>query len=110
MLLLTVDILVYNVSMAKKKTKASASLHLRLPAKLKRDAERIFDASGLDVSSAVRLFFVSVVAKQAIPLKFRTADGYPPDFVEELHRMAEDKKNLIGPFTSDEAIAYVDSL
>lgn len=94
----------------KKKAKASASLHIRLPGKLKRDVARVFEANGLDISSAVRLFFVSVISKQAIPLKFRTPDGYPPDFVEDLLRMADDKENLIGPFTAHEATEFVDSL
>lgn len=102
--------MVYNVYMKKKKP-SSTSLHLRLPAKLKRDAERIFHASGLDMSTAIRLFFVSTVSKNAVPLKFQTQDGYPPDFVDELKRLAADKENIVGPFDSaEEAIAHLNAL
>ena len=99
--------LVYNVYMKKK---ASASLHLRLPPKLKRDAERVFDTCGIDTSTAIRLFFVSVVAKQTIPIKFLTVNGYPQEFEEELGTFADDVKNISGPFSTGEAIKHLRAL
>ena len=99
--------LVYNVSMKKK---ASASLHLRLSPKLKRDAERVFDACGIDVSTAIRLFFVSVVAKQTIPLQFLTVNGYPQEFEEELRTLADDRKNVSGPFSAGETVKHLRAL
>lgn len=87
-----------------KKKKASSHLHLRLPAKLKKQAQKIIEASGLDVSSAVRLYFAQIIMHQAIPLKFLTVNGLPPEFERELHALAEDKEHLIGPFDSTEEL------
>lgn len=99
-------ILVYNVIMHKKRAKkrASSHLHLRMPAKLKREAQKVIEASGLNTTSAVRLYFAQIVLNQAIPLKFLTVNGLPPEFERELHALAEDKENLVGPFTSSDAL------
>ncbi|MEK7137397.1 MAG: type II toxin-antitoxin system RelB/DinJ family antitoxin [Patescibacteria group bacterium] len=90
-----------------KKKRTSSHLHLRLPAKLKKQAQHIIEASGLDVSSAVRLYFAQIVLHQAIPLKFLTVNGLPPEFERELHALAEDKENIEGPFTPEEAIQHL---
>ena len=85
-------------------------MHLRLSPKLKRDAERVFEACGIDASTAIRLFFVSVVAKKTIPLKFLTMNGYPQEFEEELGMLADDSKNLSGPFSATEATKHLRAL
>lgn len=93
----------YNVIMSDKR-KASSHLHLRLPAKLKREAQKVIEASGLDTSSAVRLFFCHIVARRTIPLKFLTVNGLPREFEDHLQELAEDAENLVGPFTSADAL------
>ena len=47
--------------------KGTANLHIRLPAKLKREAEKVIDALGLDTSSAIRLFFTQMTLQGTIP-------------------------------------------
>lgn len=47
--------------------KATANLHIRLPAKLKREAEEVIAALGLDASSAIRLFYTQVALYQTLP-------------------------------------------
>ncbi len=54
----------------------------------------------MDVSSAVRLFFLHVVQKRTIPLQFITVNGLPDSFENELCEMTRDQKNIVGPFTS----------
>lgn len=91
-----------------KKKPASSHIHLRLPTALKRKAEKIIVASGLDVSTAIRLYFTQIAVQGAIPLKFRTINGYTPEFEAELVRLANDKENIVGPFeTAEEAIEHL---
>lgn len=45
----------------------SANLHIRLPAKLKREAEQVLSDLGLDTSSAIRLFYTQVALNQTLP-------------------------------------------
>lgn len=93
------------------KKKASSHLHLRLPTDLKRKAEKIIERSGLDMSTAVRLYFTQIADQGAIPLKFRTVNGYTPEFEAELRRLANDKENITGPFdTAKEAIEHLYSI
>lgn len=92
------------------KKKRASHLHLRLPAKLKKEALKIIEASGLDTSSAVRLYFAQIVLHKAIPLKFLTVNGLPPEFERELHALAEDKENIKGPFTPEEAVQHLREL
>lgn len=71
-----------------------------MPKALRKAAEQIMQANGLDMSSAIRLFFVHVVNQRTIPLKFVTLNGLPPELEEELKRMPLDTKNIVGPFRS----------
>ncbi len=92
------------------KKKASAHLHLRLPADLKRKAEKIIEQNGLDTSTAIRLYFTQIAAQGTIPLKFRTINGYTPEFEAELTRLANDKENIVSFDTSEEAIEHLMAL
>ena len=47
--------------------KASANLHIRLPAKLKHEAEQVLSDLGLDTSSAIRLFYTQIALNQTLP-------------------------------------------
>ncbi len=47
--------------------KATANLHIRLPAKLKREAEQVLSDLGLDTSSAIRLFYTQIALNQTLP-------------------------------------------
>lgn len=67
---------------------------------MKKAAEAIMRANGLDMSSAVRLFFVHIVNQRTIPLKFVTLNGLPLELEEELKKLPKDAKNIAGPFRS----------
>ena len=85
------------------KKKASANLHIRLPAKLKREAEKVIDALGLDTSSAIRLFFTQITLQGTIPFplpKVRSMSAKTQRIVEEALA-----SGTIGPFdTAEDAI------
>lgn len=76
--------------------KATANLHIRLPARLKRDAERVLHALGLDTSSAIRLFYTQIALQDTLPFplpKVRPMSAKTRKIVEEaLH------DEVLGPF------------
>lgn len=84
----------YNVYMKK----ASANLHIRLPLKLKREAEAVLSALGLDTSSAIRLFYAQIALNQTLPFTLpalRRASPKTNKIIAEV--LADD--DVLGPFT-----------
>ncbi len=67
--------------------KATANLHIRLPAKLKREAEQVLSDLGLDTSSAIRLFYTQIVLQQTLPFtlpRLRRASTKTKKIIAEL--------------------------
>ena len=84
------------------KKKATANLHIRLPAKLKRDAEKVLEALGLDTSGAIRLFYMQITLQQTLPFalpKVRPMSAKTAKIVREA--LAEES---IGPFNTTEEV------
>ncbi len=78
--------------------KASANLHIRLPASLKRKAEKVINALGLDTSSAIRLFYTQITLQGTIPFalpKVRPMSKKTERII--LEALAEG--DALGPFT-----------
>ena len=83
----------------------SDDLHIRIPRKLKRAAQKVIEANGMDVSGVVRLFFTHISLRGTIPLTFISMDnGLPREFGEELLALSKDRKNIVGPFASKKAL------
>lgn len=86
------------------KKKATANVHIRIPAKLKREAEKVMEALGLDTSSAIRLFFTQMTVQQTLPFplpKMRTPSKKTLKIIEE----ALKDETALGPFSdADEAL------
>ena len=80
--------------------KATANLHVRLPAKLKRDAERVIETLGLDTSGAVRLFFVQIALQGTLPFSLPRVRPMSKK-TERIVRQAL-AEETIGPFDSTE--------
>lgn len=82
--------------------KPTAHLHIRLPAKLKRDAESVLNALGLDTSGAIRLFYMQITLQGTLPFslpKIRPMSKKTEKIVKEA--LAEKTKGL-GPFDDAE--------
>jgi addiction module RelB/DinJ family antitoxin len=64
-------------------------VQVRVDSELKRRAEALFTDIGLDISTAVKLFFKQAVSRQELPfpLARKTADagGLPPGMLHPLH-------------------------
>ncbi len=78
-------------------TPPSDDIHIRLPRKLKRDAQKIIERNGLDVSGAIKLFFTHITLRDTIPLTFVTSSGLPKTVEDGLLEQLN-KKDFRGPF------------
>ena len=89
---------------------------MRLPKKLKDDAEAIFDEVGLDMPTAFRAFLKASVRRKGIPFPLHTLDenGFTPEEVTEIqqaHKESFDPKNTSGVFhDTDSLIKHLNSL
>lgn len=52
------------------------TIQIRIDAKTKREARKILNELGLDMSSAVKLFLTNVVNRKGIPLDLKTENGF----------------------------------
>ena len=57
----------------------STALHVRIDSHLKKEAEKIINALGLDTSSAIRLFLQQVVNHQTIPFDLIPTENLDTD-------------------------------
>ena len=55
---------------------AQTNLTIRIDEDLKKDAEALFNKIGLNMSSAINVFFRQAVGEQAIPFKLKAYDEY----------------------------------
>jgi addiction module RelB/DinJ family antitoxin len=82
--------------------KASANLHIRLPAKLKREAESVLSALGLDTSSAIRLFYTQVALNQTLPFTLPALRKASPKTQKIIAEVLKDE-GALGPFDTAES-------
>ena len=86
------------------------SLTIRIDEKLKRDAETLFNRIGLNMSSAINVFFRQAVGAQAIPFELKAYDEYytGENLVRLKRSMAQSERGLTISFTMDELEAMAD--
>ena len=73
---------------------ATKSIQVRLDEKLKKRVEKVFASIGVDVPTAVRMFFMKVAATGEIPfsLQAHEEDRYSPEQIAALDRLAAEAK------------------
>ncbi len=69
----------------------NTTLQVRIDSKLKKDATKIFESLGLDMSSGVKMYLNQVILKKGIPFRILTENGYTPEF--EKRMVAQSKEN-----------------
>ena len=55
---------------------AQTSLTIRIDEDIKRDAESLFNKIGLNISSAINVFFRQAIREQSIPFELKPYDEY----------------------------------
>jgi DNA-damage-inducible protein J len=68
---------------------ATKSIQIRLEEKLKKRVEKVLDDLGMDVPTAVRIFFVQVAATGGIPFSLSgREERYPQHVIDAIDEMA----------------------
>lgn len=70
----------------------TTTIHIRIPARLKKSVQEVAEANGLDLSSCIRMFLTHMDVRGIVPLPPLTVNGFTEAEEEELLRRAK------GPF------------
>ena len=86
---------------------AQTNLTIRIDEELKRDAETLFNRIGLNMSSAINVFFRQAIREQSIPFELKPYDDYYTG--ENLARLkesiAQSERGEVIDFTMEELYA-----
>lgn len=75
--------------------KKTTTIHIRLSQKLKRTAEKIAEANGLDLSSCIRMFLTHMNVRGSLPLPPLTVNGFTVEEEEEILRRSKEPRIAI---------------
>lgn len=73
-------------------TTSSTMLHIRIDEKIKQDAQLAFQAMGISMPDAIRLFLTRVIAEQAIPFQVKVPNQTTFAAMQEVEQMVQEKK------------------
>lgn len=89
------------------------TVQVRIDEKTKKSAKKVLDDIGIDMSTAINVYFKQIVIYKGLPFKLLTENGLTPEQEEEILKASEEAKagkNVTGPFSPKEAIEYLNSL
>lgn len=87
-----------------------STIQVRVDAQVKRSANRVFGALGLDMSTAVKLFLRQVAHRKGIPFLLLTENGFTPEEEQAILDAARDARrgrNVTRAMTGPEAVRYL---
>ena len=70
---------------------STQTINVRIDKNIKKQAQKVVEELGLDLSSAVKLFLNKVVMTKSIPFELRTVNGYTPEYEA---RLLKEVKNM----------------
>ncbi len=66
----------------------STTIQIRTKANVKKDAQKVLSALGLDLSTAINMYLQQVVIQKGIPFKVLTENGMTPEREAQLLKEA----------------------
>ena len=75
-------------------------IQVRIDTKTKTQARKILNDLGLDLSTAVKMFFKQIVRAKTLPLEVRDENGFRPHKAVELEEASRDAKKNPKKFSS----------
>ena len=72
----------------------SSIINIRVPAALKKAAQKIAEANGLDLSSCIRMFLVHMQVRGTLPLPTLTINGFTVEEEEEILRRVREEPRI----------------
>lgn len=90
-----------------------ATVQIRIDEKTKKSAKKILDEVGLDMSSAIKLYFNQITIRQGIPFQILTGDGLTLDQETQIQKASMEAKkgiNVTKTMNAKEALRYLKNL
>lgn len=87
-----------------------STIQVRVDDKTKKQAKKVFDSIGMDMSSAIKVYLKQVVITQGIPFQLLTENGLTVQQEQEILKASDEAKggvNVSGPFEGEEAIDHL---
>ncbi len=89
-----------------------STIQVRVSDKNKKNVEKILESLGLDITTAVRMFFCRIEMDHGLPFpvtqrKNLTVNGFTPEFEAEIVAAMNDKEDSITFDNSDDAVAFL---
>jgi DNA-damage-inducible protein J len=84
--------------------KNSEQLQIRIDSKTKKETKAILDQLGLDMSSAVKMFFKQIINSKNIPFELRDENGLTLKKAEILRESIVDAKNSSKSFKTGSSL------
>ncbi len=72
----------------------TTTIHVRVPGKLKKAAQKVAEANGLDLSSAIRIYLTHMDVRGTIPVPHLTVNGFTVEEEEEILRRGREEPRL----------------
>ncbi|MEI8230062.1 MAG: type II toxin-antitoxin system RelB/DinJ family antitoxin [Candidatus Peregrinibacteria bacterium] len=88
----------------------TTTLHIRMSAKLKKDAKKIAERNGVDLPTVVRIFFTHMVDKGTVPITWLTENSMTLKAEQDLLAIAHDTKNFSKAMGPQDALRYLRAL
>ena len=77
-----------------------STIQVRTNAKTKKDAQRVLQKLGLDLSTAINMYLVQIVVQEGIPFRILTENGMTPEYERKLLKDMEWSKKHGKRYTS----------
>ena len=78
----------------------TASLNIRIDSNVKKQAQELFNALGMDMTTAINVFLRKAIQRQGMPFDVTLDARSTREVMDDIAQ----GKNLHGPFTSVEAL------
>ena len=79
-------------------------IQIRIDAKTKNEAKKVLENIGLDLSSAIRLFFRQLIIARNLPYEIRDENGFSLKKAQELRESVAQAKNGAKKFSSAKSL------
>lgn len=86
------------------KTKNSEQLQIRIDAKTKKEAQKILEGLGMDMSSAIKIFFRQIINTKSFPCELRDENGMTLNEADALRASIIEARNSSKSFKSGSAL------
>ena len=89
------------------------TVQIRIDERTKRDAKRVLDKLGIDMSGAIKLFLRQLTIRKEMPMRLLTENGFTVEEENEILKASEEAmagKNVSAPMNAKQAIAYLNAI